>query len=135
MGSHFGYHLAGSIVLVGILFWSRNWTKPLDEFARRLRWALLGGLAITLIGQTLEAIGALGDTENGPRDAFDGLHDLGIIIGPLGILLLIFALVAAGALALANRFGFRETRWFGAGLGVAALAAAAFVIGALAFGY
>jgi len=135
MWNHFGYHVAGLIVLGGVLFWSRSWTKPPDDLAHRLRWALLGGLSLTLIGQTLEAVGAFGDTENGPRNALDSLHDLGVIVGPLGILLLIFALVAAGALALANRFGFRETRWFAAGLGVAALAAAAFVVGAFVFGY
>ena len=135
MWSHFGYHLAASIVLGGIVLWSGRWTQPPDELARRLRWALLAGLAVTLIGQSLEAIGAFGYPDNRPTNALENLHNLGVIVGPLGLLLLIFALVAAGALTLGTRLGFRQSRWFGVALGVAALAAGAFVVGAIIFGY
>ena len=117
------------------MLWSRRWRHPPNGLARRLRWALLAGLSVTLLGQLLEAIGAFGYPDDRPTNALEKLHDLGIVIGPVGLVLLIFALVAAGALALATRFGFRESRWLGVALGVAALAAAAFVVGAFVFGY
>ncbi len=135
MWSHFGYHLAASILLGGIVLWSRRWRQPPDELARTLRWVLLAGIAVTLIGQLLEAIGAFGYTEDRPTNALENLHDLGVVVGPLGLVLLIFGLVAAGALALGTRLGFRQSRWFGIALAVAAVAAAAFVVGALVFGY
>ena len=135
MWGHFGYHLAASIVLGGIVLWSRRWRQPPDELARRLRWALLAGVAVTLIGQLLEALGAFGYPDARPTNALENLHDLGVVVGPLGLVLLIFALVAAGALALGTRLGFRQSRWFGVALGVAAFAAAAFVVGAIVFGY
>ena len=69
MWSHFGYHLAASIILGGIVLWSRRWRQPPDELARKMRWALLAGLAVTLIGQLLEAIGAFGIRTTARRTA------------------------------------------------------------------
>ncbi len=92
-------------------------------------------MVITVTGQLFEAIGAFGYPDNGPTNWLQNVHDAGVVIGPLGIVLLIFALIATGALLIGTRLGFRESRWFGITLVVAAVAAAMFVIGAFIFGY
>ena len=70
-----------------------------------------------------------------PTNPITNLHDAGVIVGPLGIVLLIFGLVSTGALALGARLGVRDARWFGFAVALAAVAAAAFVIGGIVFGY
>ncbi len=91
----------------------------------------MAGLGVILLGQLSEAIGAFVS----PTNPLTNLHDVGVIVGPAGLMILIFSLLATVATWGATKLGFRESRWFPATLIAAAVAAAMFVIGAFVFGY
>jgi hypothetical protein len=72
--------------LIGFALW--RWPAPRPRpGAVRARGVIVGGLGIVCAGQLLEAIGAWafdGDARVRPTLAI--LHDLGIVVGPLGLL-------------------------------------------------
>ena len=92
-------------------------------------------MTIFASGQLLEAVGAWGYDENERVSSLADVHDGAVYVGVAGLSLTMLGLLMSVIVAGAARFELLESRWMPVAMGLAVLAAVAFVIGGIIFGY
>lgn len=136
---HFSQHLVLGLPLLLLLVLALGWwPRPAPEFAARLaRGVLVAGLAIAGVGVLAEAIGAFGFTANGygRANALADLHDVAVLVWPLGLVLVMAGAILTAGVLLAARRGASGSRMVTIAAVVAVVAAVAFVAGGLILGY
>ena len=130
-------HLAlGVPVALLVVLAVKTWPAPVSGLPASLaRKLLLVGLAFLGGGQLIEAIGAFGYDDYDVRNGLAVFHEMGVLIGPLGIVLTMAGAIASFGVALAARRGAAGSHYVSAAVVLAAVAAVAFVVGAVIFGY
>lgn len=125
--------LAGGLFLaVVLIMWP---PAKAGLVSRGARYVLLVGIGVFLAGQILEAAGAFG--YSGYRRISDlvRLHDVGVILGPAGLLLAIAGLGLTVVLVLAERMNILGSRWITYGFIAVVVTVIAFLVGGMLFGY
>lgn len=124
-----------ALALFALSVW--RWPRPLPHrAARQARIVLIVGLAVLGLGQGLEGAGAFGfrgDAESIPRLA--QLHDIGLIIGTVGLLLAMLGGLLTVVVRVAARYDRLNSKWLKVGMAMAVAGVVLFVIGGLIFGY
>lgn len=135
--AHLSSHLAGAVpVLALVVVAWRAWPPPVaDRYGRPTRAIVVVGLLVGGLAQLLEGLGAFGFDGNDRIGWLAGLHDVGLGVGVLGLLILMFGIGLAVLVGLARRMGWIESRWMPALIGIAVLGVVAFVAGSFIFGY
>lgn len=131
-------HLTLGVLLLLLFLLAMRWPALAPgRAAHAVRIMLLLGLAFFGIGTVVEAIGPFGyeDDGLGAVNNLAALHDFGVLIGPLGLVLTMAGTVMSVGALLAGRRDVAGTRLFTLSVALAVVAVAAFVIGALVFGY
>lgn len=112
------------------------WPRPrADLTSRGVRHTLLLGIAIFLAGQILEAAGAFGYDGYRRVGRLARLHDVGVILGPAGLLLALAGFGLTVLLVFAGRMNILGSRWITYGFIAIILAVIAFLVGGFIFGY
>ena len=136
---HLSAHLALGVPLLLLLALAlMRWPPPRPELSSRLaRATLLAGLAVAGLGLLIEAVGALGYSEDRSEraNALASLHDVGVAVWPLGFVLVMVGTIMSVAVSLAARRGAAGSRIVKTGAVVAIIAVTAFIVGAFVFGY
>lgn len=133
-------HSVGHLILwlpAAILLYAalRLWPPaPAVRVAELARKTLIVGLIVLAAGGVSESIGAFGYTGN-ERNALALVHDVGVLLSPLGILGTMLGVGLSIAVALGSRFGFLESRWMGMAVLVIVGGAAVFIVVGLIVGY
>jgi hypothetical protein len=131
--SHLAFGLPALALLVVAL---KTWPPPFDDrYGRPARRTLLVGLAVTTLGQIVEGTGAFGFDGNKRINALATAHDVGIVIGTLGLLVLMLGIGLSVVIAIARRIGIVESRWILVLVGIAVAAVVLFIVGGFIFGY
>lgn len=114
-----------------------RWPAPLPHpAARPVRMVLMVGLAVLSLGQGLEGAGAFGF--RGDAEFIPGLaqmHDIGLIIGTVGLLLAMLGGLLTVVVSVAARYDMLNSRWLKVGMAMAVASVVLFVIGGFIFGY
>ena len=136
---HFSGHAAMGIpLLLMLVLVMRTWPRPGPELAGRLaRGILLGGLAVSGVGVLVEAVGAFGYAEAGfgRANALVELHDIGVMLWPIGFVLLLAGAIMAAGVRFARRGGGARSRMVTGAVVLAVTAAVLFIAGGFVFGY
>ena len=136
---HFSGHVALAVPLLFLLVLVlRRWPRPAPELAGRLaRGTLAAGLAIAGVGLLTEAVGAFGFSESvsGRANALAVLHDVGVVVWPIGFVLLMVGVILTAGVLLAARRGAAGSRLTISAAVVAVVAVVGFVAGGIIFGY
>lgn len=134
---HAGGHLAIGTPLLLLLVWAiLRWPPPGPEFASRLaRGALLTGFGVASAGLVIEAVGAFGYADGFGATNSLSLHDVGVALWPVGFVAMMVGATMSVGVALAKRCGAVGSRVLNWAMVVALMGVAAFVLGALVFGY
>lgn len=132
-----GHSALGVPVLLLLVVAIKTW--PVPAGGRRAwiaRSLLLAGLSVFGGGLLIEAIGAFGYNDADQQvNGLAVLHDIGVFLGPLGIVLSIAGAITSVGVAVAARRGAAGSRYVTAAVVLAAVAAVAFLAGGLIFGY
>jgi hypothetical protein len=136
---HFSGHLALGIPLLFmlVLVW-RAWPGPGPDVAGRLaRGTLFAGLAVAGVGLLVEAVGAFGygDDGFGRANALAELHAVGVVLWPVGFVLLMAGVIMTAGALLAERRGAAGSKMVVGSAILAVTAAAVFIVGGFVFGY
>ncbi len=125
--------LAGGLFLAIVLtMWPR---ARADAVSRGARYILLVGIGVFLAGQILEAAGAFGYSGYRRIGGLARLHDVGVILGPAGLLLALAGFGLTVVLVVAERMNILGSRWITYGFIAVIVAVIAFLLGGLIFGY
>ena len=122
---HVSLALPALLLLTSVLRW---WPPAGPHLATRVaRATFVAGLAIGGLGLVAEAIGAFADD-------LSTFHDIGVAVWPIGFILFLAGAITSAGAGLAQRHGANPKLVSGSVI-VAVVAVAAFVVGALIFGY
>jgi hypothetical protein len=136
---HFSSHVALGIPLLFMLVLVRRaWPGPGPDVAGRLaRGTLLAGLAVAGVGLLVEAVGAFGYADDGfgRANALVELHAVGVVLWPVGFVLLLAGVIMTAGALLAERRGAAGSRMVTGSVILAVTAAALFIAGGFVFGY
>jgi hypothetical protein len=136
---HFSGHVAiGLPLLLMLVLVTRTWPHPGSGPAGRLaRGTLVSGLAVSGVGLLLEAVGALGYSEDGFGRANElvRLHDIGVALWPVGFVLLLTGAVMTTGVRVAERHSDARSRMVTGAAVLAVTAAVLFIAGGFVFGY
>jgi hypothetical protein len=112
------------------------WPSPRQGRAGSLtRIGLLLGLGLFSMASLAEAVGAFGFDQYRRTSDLTVLHDVGVAVGPIGLLLTLAATIVSVGVAAAARRQAAGSRTTTAAAIVAMLSVAALVVGGLLFGY
>ncbi len=136
-------HFSGHVVLgIPLLFMLvlvlRAWPGPGPDVAGRLaRRTLFAGLAVAAVGLLVEAVGAFGYAHDGfaRANALVELHAIGVVLWPVGFVLLLAGVIMTAGALLAERRGAAGTRIVTGSAILAVTAVALFLVGGFVFGY
>lgn len=131
--SHLGPGIAGFLLVIA----SRVlWPPPADDPASRAgRTVVVAGLAIFAIGQIVEAMGAWGYRGDARVGFLAAFHDVGVVVGPIGLLATLGGIVLSAGTAVARRRGGLSSRTMAAALVAAGMVVAAYVIAGILLGF
>jgi hypothetical protein len=130
-----GHFVLGVPILLLMVLAVRTWPAPNGRAAVIARNVLLAGLGLWGGGLMIEGIGAYGYDGNDRTSGLAVLHDLGVVIGPFGLVLTMAGAITSVGVDLAARRGAAGSRYFTAAVVLAAVVAVAFVAGGFIFGY
>lgn len=123
-----------AVLLLVLVNW--RWPRPLAHPASRMaRLVLMVGLGTLGLGQALESAGAFGFSGNRQISRLATLHDFGLNVGVVGLLLTMLGAVLTAIVGVAARYNLLGTKWLTVGVGIAVAAVILFIIGAFVFGY
>lgn len=126
--------MVAAVLLLALII--RLWPPVSADFRSRAARSLLGfGAAAFLLGQLLEVIGAFGYDANTQTSALARLHEVGVLVSPIGLLLAVAGAGGATALGVLGRLNLLGSRWVTYGFITVAAAVILFLLGGLIFGY
>lgn len=136
-GQHSVSHLGPGIAAFLLVLASRVvWPPPADDAAsRRARTAVVIGLGVFAVGQIVEAIGAFGYRGNARVSSLAALHDVGVVLGPMGLLVTLGGIVVSAGVAVARRRGGLSSRALAAALAAAVAVVATYVVAGIVLGF
>lgn len=134
---HAAGHLAVAVPVLLLLTWVLLWWPPAGPVlaTRVARGTLVAGLAIAGLGLVAESIGAL-DVGQSTLEAngLPSFHDVGVALWPAGFVVLLTGGITSSGAGFAHRRGGNPVLVAGSVI-LAVVATAAFILGALIFGY
>lgn len=130
--SHAGPGIGATFLGVAI---RRLWPAPAETGSQTSRTALTIGLVLFAVGQIVEAAGAFGYRGNTPVSSLATLHDVGVRLTPVALLVILGGLAAAMFGAVAARRGALKPNALKIAAVVAVAAAVAYVAAGIVFGF
>jgi hypothetical protein len=137
LASHITVHIIVGLIalfVLGFLLW--RW---LPSLARReasiARWLLALGLAVVVVGQLLEVIGASGYDGDDRVSGLATVHDVGVPLTPVGMVFAFLGAVGSVAALLLAHSRPDSRRWVIGGMVLAGVGATVFIVGGIVFGY
>lgn len=136
-GQHAVSHLGPGIAALFLVVASRRvWPVPVAERAGRVGCrVLLVGLAIFAVGQFVEAVGAFGYRGDARVSNVAALHDVGVLLGPIGLLTTLAGIVWSAVTAVGRRRGSLRSRPPAIALVAAGVVALAYVVAGVLLGF
>lgn len=130
--AHVGPGVSATFLIVAI---RRLWPAPTDTASRAARTVLTVGLALFAAGQIVEAAGAFGYRGNTRVSGMARLHDVGVVLTPVGLLVILAGVAAVLFVTIAARRGALKPSTIKIAIVVAVAAAVAYVIAGIVLGF
>ena len=113
----------------------RLWPEPADTASRAARRVLAVGLVVFAAGQIVEAAGAFGYRGNTRVSTLARLHDVGVVLSPVGLFVILAGVVSAVVIAVAAGRGGLKSSTLKVAILAAAAVAVVYVVAGLVLGF
>ncbi len=131
--SHLGPGIAALFLIVASrLAWP---TAPDNRLSRVARRVLVTGVAIFATGQIVEAAGAFGYSGNARVSSISRLHDVGVLLSPVGLLVTLAGLTSSVFVGVSRRRGAVKPSTIAVAVLVAVVVVVTYVVAGILFGF
>ncbi len=114
----------------------RMWPPPAASRPSRVsRTVLVIGLALFGVGQIVEAVGAFGYSGNTRVSNLALVHDVGVVLSPVGLLVTLAGATASGFVTVAGRHGELKRSTVKVGVIAAVAVVVAYVVAGIVLGF